>query len=815
VNSTTWTYISALNDQYLWSPFFPVQFAATADGRLHLFYVQKSTGTPFDIIYNGTSWSSNQLQWCQTSSPLSTSIQACGNDVFLVKEDEVEYGYLDFRQYDAAPSTPQSLSASLNSSNQVVVSWAQNPEPDVASGGGYNIYKAVYYSGGSLTYTKLNSSLLTSPTYTDNSAPPSGLPNGADVYYRYYVTATDYNSHTSSATSDYWYYVGHTVSGTISSNTTYNGTYLVTASLTVNSGSTLSISSGSSLRFMSGTSLTCNGELSTSSTVSFSPVSGTSSGSWGPLKLNGSGANYSTISNANITYGTEVDVYNASDVTIQNCSITKSSSTGIYAYEVSGCLFQNNTIANSNAYHGIYMNGGSSNNCYDNVIYHYYNVSPGYHNGFGILYSGCSGNVWQNDIRGMNQGFGAIWGASPLWRNPDNESGATRNNRITDCSTAAVIYEVSYPELGEPDPTYGSSSIYSNSVDIALNTSYSTESNLDADGIYWTNGNPAYATFQIGSGSAIYDSPYSSTNEWSGYSLPDDKSMPVMVVASAGKSPNSVKEVQTASVNVSANPVSPSLPPFFDGIQLLGQKEYKEAKDFFISYLSNHPDDQAAYVELYNCYSPETASDLITYFKALPAAAANEHKLLLANLYLMQGDVTSAKGVNQQIVDDNPNTSLGVKAMLNNFYIALNMENDPTNATNILNEVKSKSALSTSWEIADAEHDLGVKSPEPNASGSVGSNGVSSDVSDASTLQNYPNPFNPTTKIDYRVTTAGQVTLKVYDILGREVATLVNTNEQQGNYSTQFDGSRLSSGIYFYILKTADKTEIQKMLLMK
>ena len=81
--------------------------------------------------------------------------------------------------------------------------------------------------------------------------------------------------------------------------------------------------------------------------------------------------------------------------------------------------------------------------------------------------------------------------------------------------------------------------------------------------------------------------------------------------------------------------------------------------------------------------------------------------------------------------------------------------------------------------------------------------------------QNYPNPFNPSTTIKYSIPKQSNVTLKVYDVLGSEVVTLVNKEQAQGNYEVEFDGTDLSSGIYFYRLKAGDFVETRKMILIK
>jgi hypothetical protein len=81
--------------------------------------------------------------------------------------------------------------------------------------------------------------------------------------------------------------------------------------------------------------------------------------------------------------------------------------------------------------------------------------------------------------------------------------------------------------------------------------------------------------------------------------------------------------------------------------------------------------------------------------------------------------------------------------------------------------------------------------------------------------QNYPNPFNPATKIDFSLPKAEQVTLKLYDILGRVVDLLINKELKAGTYTFDFDASRLSSGIYFYELRAGSFVETRKMVLMK
>jgi hypothetical protein len=83
--------------------------------------------------------------------------------------------------------------------------------------------------------------------------------------------------------------------------------------------------------------------------------------------------------------------------------------------------------------------------------------------------------------------------------------------------------------------------------------------------------------------------------------------------------------------------------------------------------------------------------------------------------------------------------------------------------------------------------------------------------------QNYPNPFNPGTVINFKLLHRDKVTLNVYDIMGKQVCTLLNEDKPAGTYSINFDSKKycLSSGIYFYRLITGGYSSVKKMILMK
>ncbi len=149
------------------------------------------------------------------------------------------------------------------------------------------------------------------------------------------------------------------------------------------------------------------------------------------------------------------------------------------------------------------------------------------------------------------------------------------------------------------------------------------------------------------------------------------------------------------------------------------------------------------------------------------------------------------------------------------FYY--NVMNDISNTKKNLFELELK--YPNDELIAETKLMLGINDINRLSKGAFGKNNFAEKELEKpasySLEQNYPNPFNPSTVIIYDLPSAGFVILKVYDIVGKEIATLVNENKQAGAYNVSFNASNLASGIYFYHLRAGNFISIKKMLLIK
>ncbi|MEO8513304.1 MAG: T9SS type A sorting domain-containing protein [Ignavibacteria bacterium] len=102
-----------------------------------------------------------------------------------------------------------------------------------------------------------------------------------------------------------------------------------------------------------------------------------------------------------------------------------------------------------------------------------------------------------------------------------------------------------------------------------------------------------------------------------------------------------------------------------------------------------------------------------------------------------------------------------------------------------------------------------------NTTQTIGITNISNIASEFSLSQNYPNPFNPNTKINFSIPKGDYVSLRIYDMLGREVKVLVNGSLSAGEYQADFDAKGLSSGMYYYSLRAGEFVDVKKMVLVK
>lgn len=614
----------------------------------------------------------------------------------------------------------------------------------------------------------------------------------------------------------------NTISGILTHNETWGGINNITGNIVVPSAITLKILPGATVKLPSSVSLTANGKLiaigTSTQPITFTSASGTSPGSWGSIIFSGSGAAGSKIVYGDIRYGAEI-LANAVNVypyiQIWYCTIDNNIN-GVHFDNNSGGWVMDCIISNPRD-HGIITTNGSAVACYRNTI------TKIDHSGFGILYNGGSSDYClKNKISGFGQGFGALWGSSPTLGHPTANDRV--NNHITDCNFGLEIRESSYPYIGfDGDNTVYGNNVHSNLPYAAYAKNCPDEENtIYAENVYWGTTDPYVlpTLFLIGNVSNFdYSNPLPNCT-WLGClgkiaSLPSQSGQrPQMSVSS------NVGSMQSSGGNI-----------FRAGIKLRNQGKYSEAKEYFKSVIKSHPRNTAAYIELYKTHNDTTRDDITKFFASLSDSAPPVTKLLLSNIYLKNGDATSAKQNNNTIIKKNPGSEISVQAMLSNFYIALYNENDPKAAASILNNVMSKKDLSTPIDLSLAQNALQMYvdprtgempnfdvKQSPNESASV------EPVTDG-LMGNYPNPFNPTTVINYQLSTTSHVSLRVYDILGREVATLVDGSKEAGYYTASFDGSKISSGVYFMRIVVQPQegmlqgsrpiVQVKKMLLMK
>ncbi len=712
------------------------------------------------------------------------------------------------------PATPVNLSATIIGQN-VILTW--NAYPQDGGAWGLQIVKNGQIFGSPLD--------ITETSFIDNNG-INYLPATYEIYA--------FNEHGAS----YSHLINIKIAqSTISSNILWNDVVYVNSNITINPTGNLVIGDNTKVIFNAGHgyNITVSGKIS-SEGLPYGQVLITSNSTnpavndWGSIFLSGSGSSGSKIKYTNIQYGNGIQVINVPDFEISNCNFLNNY-ISIYCNGSIGSIL-NNYLSSNSIGHSIQLNL-STVTCNKNKIK---KIDSGAKRGHGILFGGGShGSAWQNDIYNVDWGIGSIWSSSVDCYNSNyyNEPNDERNNRITNCNYGVRIYNNSYPILGRPISVYGYSTIKNNSVDVSLNTDNITASNLEAYEIYWNNGDYSHAIVQKGNGSNIIHAPEATSDQWQNIPFPKIQSPPNM------KSNNAIASIDANSNSDKASNVSKEsssvevFDSLFTGINLRHQKKLIEAKDYFISYLSKHPEDQRAYTELYNCEDKQTIKEILTFFKTLPKQASKEQGLLLSYLYQKEGDIQSAKKINNALIKKYPNTPLSARANIENMYILLYSENNLNDAVDIFKDVLKEAQLSTSTELKDAEYALESYArihekpiPDFDALKKALSSAINQNE-EFSLLGNYPNPFNPSTTISYNLPRTSNVEIIVYDILGNKIKSFNISSQNAGKQHVVWNGTngnnqQVASGIYLYHFKAMSlegKNEIfektAKLLLLK
>ena len=240
----------------------------------------------------------------------------------------------------------------------------------------------------------------------------------------------------------------------------------------------------------------------------------------------------------------------------------------------------------------------------------------------------------------------------------------------------------------------------------------------------------------------------------------------------------------------------------------------------------NHAD--FAITELFKLFRAYSRTDLLNYFGSF--SSTNKHYPLISKLIadnnLQTGQFNQAMSTYNNLIKTYPNDYYGITARFQKLFAYVNIKNDITNAQQMLTQIKTLNLTDPLWTLQIQQAESMLASSGYNSSnnsetivpaGYPGGNNSNSETSVPAgyAVMNYPNPFNPSTIISYQLPANELVTIKVFDVLGREVRTLVNDYKTQGTYTVSFDASRLASGIYFYQLRAGNFISIKKMLLLK
>lgn len=366
----------------------------------------------------------------------------------------------------------------------------------------------------------------------------------------------------------------------------------------------------------------------------------------------------------------------------------------------------------------------------------------------------------------------------------------------------------------------GSSTVYAGPSDVAYKNRLFGNSSANAFAhqtsiiyamhAWWGQSPPDASKIQAESGSAIYYDPWLTSDPGAAFRLAPDPAPPVLVPTLNVVASNTMGTDARRSLLIRA------LEGRFAG-------RYPEAIALYTSLLTEAPhSDEAlfALIELGNVYREVRDKRVLEYIESL-SKVANRFRAtaleILSNCYRLDGNLAQALAVNHTLVSDFAGTAHEKHGRLNQFFINYNSK-QYRQAREQLTTLQARypdeeMVAVAAWLMSVASEGTvdGAQTKQAVAQVQARSEGITTGIG----LSNYPNPFNPSTLIRFTLPEAGFVSLKVFDLLGREIAMLVNEHRTAGAHQVLFDASTLPSGMYFYKLEAAGVSAIQRMVLAR
>jgi parallel beta-helix repeat protein len=583
------------------------------------------------------------------------------------------------------------------------------------------------------------------------------------------------------------------LAGTLSSNQTISGNVAITGNLTVPSNRTLTISPETHIKVGNGVNITANGIIdcqynSELDNIKFEPLFSNDHG--GSIIFDGSSAASSILQHVNIRQGGGIQCLNGANVLIENSRLD-SCTLGIYIYNSAPQIINNiiydpvenaisgsalnlspvikgnvmTKITNQHEWEGIYLGPFTYPYVANNDIRYF---------DFGIYIGGGStgyfydtdgttpnpNNRFRDNVTGICSGWG-----STIWAGNDADADSGCFNTILNNSTAAKSYQYS--------------GLY------AWNNYWGPENNL-----------PPY--FNIYENSFIQWDNHRTSDPWDqGNSAQHKSGDPLISNNHLGKS--------ITGDNL------------YTGIQLEKDGKIDDAITFYKILITNDKYVRIALSQLSHIKYKYNKIELADYFESLLTSNRKYYstvKNVIGGMYLQNNQFDNAMAAYDDVIKNYSIEYDGISARFEKLFASLNIKKDPVTASQLLSEIKGLNSNEEEVQInIKIAEDLIYRSNKV-----LGKNIIllGDNIPKLYGLyQNYPNPFNPSTIIRYQIPKPGLVTLKVYDILGKEVATLVNENKIEGSYDFSLNASRFASGVYIYQLRVNDYVSSKKMILLK